>query len=378
MFLYKFIDFAQANRNDLWIENDFAAKGEYLIMNTSSVAFRFFRLLLVSCSVYLFFRYAFFVLVPFLAAYVLMRWLYPSMQFLHERWHLPRFLSHYGTLAVFLAAVAGALLFLVWKLCAQCCLFFQNFPVYRQLIQQSFERQTTRLCHYMDCYFCLETGTVSTFVEEKLCTLDESSIRQIVGNAGKMLLNCLSGSFQVFAGGAMLLISMIILVKELPVLQKMYRNSPYYAPLHHIFGCLKKSGLTYLKVELIILLINWGICSVGLFLIGNPYFFLFGMAIAVFDAFPVMGSGLIFLPWGIYQFLERDYYVAAVLVTTYLLTLFIREYLEARLLGQGMGLNPFFMLAAIFAGVKLFGVTGIFLGPLAVVLIEAVLSARWS
>lgn len=102
------------------------------------------------------------------------------------------------------------------------------------------------------------------------------------------------------------------------------------------------------------------------------------MAIAVFDAFPVLGSGLIFLPWGIYQFLEQDYYVAAVLVTTYLLTLFIREYLEARLLGQGMGLNPFFMLAAIFVGVKLFGVTGIFLGPLAIVLIQVILSVDWS
>lgn len=347
-------------------------------MNTSSLAYRFFRVLVVSGGVYLFFRYGFFLLFPFLAAYVLMRWLYPAMQFLQRRWHWPHFLSHYGTLAVFLTAMAGASGYIIWKICSQCCLFFQNFPVYRQIIEQSFERQATRLCHGIDYYFCLENGTVYTFVEEKLCTLDENSIRQIVGNTGKMLINCLSGSFQIFAGGAMLLMSMVILVKEMQPIRELYHKSSFYIPLHRIFVCLKESGLTYLKVEFMILGINGLVCVAGLFLIGNPYFLLLGMTIAVLDAFPVLGSGFLFVPWGIWQFFEQNYYTAAMLMTTYLITLFVREYLEAKLLGKGMGMNPFFMLAAIFVGVKLFGVTGIFLGPLAIVLIQVILSVDWS
>ena len=98
------------------------------------------------------------------------------------------------------------------------------------------------------------------------------------------------------------------------------------------------------------------------------------MGISIFDAFPVLGSGFIFLPWAIYAFLNQEYYTAAILITTYLITLFVREFLEAKLLGKGLGLSPFFMLAAIFIGIQIFGVTGIFLGPLAIVLVRAILS----
>lgn len=346
-------------------------------MNTSSPAYRFFRLIFVSCGVYCFFRYCFFWILPFLAAYFLMYRLYPFMQFLHERLRWPGIFSHYGTLAAFFGGLGGILGYIIWKLCRQCGLLLQNFPVYRQILQQSCYRQTMRMCHCIDYYLCLESGTVYTFLEERFCRLDENGIRQLAGDAGRLVVRWLSGSFEIFAGAAIFAISAVILIRELPALQAGYRRSSLYTPLHSIFVRLKEGGLTYLKVELLILLLNWAVCSLGLLLTRNPYCFLLGMAIAVFDAFPVLGSGLIFVPWGICRFLEKEYYIAAVLVTTYLITMFIREYLEAKLLGKGMGLNPFFMLAAIFVGVKLFGVTGIFFGPLAVVLIRAILTAEW-
>jgi predicted PurR-regulated permease PerM len=41
-------------------------------------------------------------------------------------------------------------------------------------------------------------------------------------------------------------------------------------------------------------------------------------------------------------------------------------------MGNNMGLLPFFMMAALYVGVCLFGVWGIFLGPFGVILIRAV------
>jgi len=343
-------------------------------MNQSSLAFQFLRLLIVSLGVYLAFRFLLPLAFPFLLAYILMRTLYPIMCSLHKKWKLPRILSHYGTLFGFFAVVTSLFLFVGWKIITQLRLFFSNFPVYRQIIESTLYRQTTRICHCIDYYLCLENGTVYTFLEQRMTDFEQTSTKNLTTNAGKALVNCLSGSFQFFAVLVILIISMIILVKEMEPLHQKYRNSSFFVPIHSILVRLKESGLAYLKAEGTILIINWIACSLGLFCIHNPYFFVFGMGIAIFDAFPVLGSGFIFLPWGIYEFLNRKYYTAAILVTTYLITLFVREYLEAKLLGKGLGLSPFFMLAAIFIGIQLFGVSGIFLGPFAIVLIRAILS----
>jgi predicted PurR-regulated permease PerM len=246
--------------------------------------------------------------------------------------------------------------------------------VYRQLLGASFYRQTQRICHCIDYYFNLDDGTVYNFCEKQLQNLESESTTLLTGKAGKTLMQCISGSLHFFMLLVIITISMIILVKELKPLHKSYQNSTFFPVVHRILVRLKESGLTYLKAEGIILLSNWLVCSLGLFLIHNPYFFLLGLGIAVFDAFPVLGSGLIFIPWGIYHFFDQNYYYAAILITTYLITLFTRELLEAKLIGRGLGLNPFIMTAAIFIGIELFGVCGIFLGPLAIVLIQAILS----
>ena len=46
-----------------------------------------------------------------------------------------------------------------------------------------------------------------------------------------------------------------------------------------------------------------------------------------------------------------------------------RELLEPKLIGKRIGIAPVFMLLAVYAGVKLFGVGGIVKGPLALIVI---------
>lgn len=343
-------------------------------MDKSSLLYQFIRLLLVTAGVYLSFRYLLPIVYPFLLAYILIRLLYPVMRFLHKRWHLPRFLSDYGTLLVFFTSIFGTFLLIVWKLCAQLRLLFQNFPVYRQLLGDTLNQQSERICNCIDYYLNLENGTALNFCQKQILQFEESGTKLLTTQAGKTLLSCLSGSLHFLIMLVILIISMLILVREIEPLHEIYRKSTFFAPIHFILVRIKEGGLTYLKAEGIILIVNWLVCSLGLFLIHNPYFFLLGMGISIFDAFPVLGSGMIFIPWSLYELFNQNYYPAAILITVYLITLFIRELLEARLLGKGLGLSPFLMITAIFIGIELFGVAGILLGPLAVVLIQAILS----
>lgn len=342
-------------------------------MDKSTLLYQFLRFSLVTAGVYLFFRYLLPLIFPFFLAYVLIRLLYPVMNYFHNRLKLPRFLSHYGVLIAFLAGVVGILLVIMCKLISQLRLLFLNFPVYRQILGSTLCKQTERFCHCIDYYFNLENGTVLGFCEKQLQQFEKSSGELLTTHAGKTLLNCISGSFRFLALLAIVIISMLILVKEIEPLHRSYRNSSIFEPVHFILSRLKEGGLTYLKAEGIILIINWLICSFGLFLIHNPYFFLIGMGISIFDAFPVLGSGMIFVPWSLYEFFNQNYYPASILITAYLITLFVREFLEAKLIGKGLGFNPFLMITSIFIGIELFGISGILLGPLALVLIQGII-----
>ena len=108
-------------------------------------------------------------------------------------------------------------------------------------------------------------------------------------------------------------------------------------------------------------------CSIGLKLAGSEYAVLTGIVIALLDALPVIGSGTILIPWAIIDIFIGNYKAALILAVVYALCAALREVLEAKLMGNSMGVNEFYMLAATFIGMNLFGLWGIILGPVGLV-----------
>ena len=88
-------------------------------------------------------------------------------------------------------------------------------------------------------------------------------------------------------------------------------------------------------------------CSIGLKLAGSEYAVLTGIVIALLDALPVIGSGTILIPWAIIDIFIGNYKAALILAVVYALCAALREVLEAKLMGNSMGVNEFYMLARL-------------------------------
>jgi predicted PurR-regulated permease PerM len=114
------------------------------------------------------------------------------------------------------------------------------------------------------------------------------------------------------------------------------------------------------------------ICVLGLTLLGNEYAVLAGVGIAIMDALPFIGSGMIFIPWAIIMLMNSNIYAAAILITIYLLCQIIREVLEPKLIGNRIGIKPLYTLISMYIGVRLFSVVGFILGPVGLVIIITV------
>ena len=86
--------------------------------------------------------------------------------------------------------------------------------------------------------------------------------------------------------------------------------------------------MAYFRSQLLIMAMVAIICVIGLVLIKNQYALLLGLGIALLDALPVIGSGMILIPWSIMMLFDGNIYAAAILITTYLICQIIREVLN--------------------------------------------------
>ena len=125
----------------------------------------------------------------------------------------------------------------------------------------------------------------------------------------------------------------------------------------------------WLKTQAFILFLTSAVCIFGLAVIGNPYSFLFGCGIGILDALPVLGAGTVLIPWGIALLFQKAWKKAAVIFGIYLVCYFLRQISEAKLMGKQVGLSPLGSLVSMYVGLKLFGLSGLILGPVGILLI---------
>ena len=124
----------------------------------------------------------------------------------------------------------------------------------------------------------------------------------------------------------------------------------------------------YCRAQLKILVIISGITVVGLWIGKVRNGLWIGLLAGILDALPMIGTGIVLIPTAIWQLLNENPQGAAFASVTYVACIAARELLEPRLLGAQIGLPPVLMLLSVYAGVKVFGAGGIFLGPLYTVL----------
>lgn len=109
-----------------------------------------------------------------------------------------------------------------------------------------------------------------------------------------------------------------------------------------------------------IFLITAAEITVGLLIVGQKNALLIGVLIAVFDAFPIVGSGMVLLPWSAWTLFAGNTGKGIGLFVLYLVVVIARQIIEPKLVGKHVGLRPIVTLVCMFVGTKLFGALGLF------------------
>ena len=125
----------------------------------------------------------------------------------------------------------------------------------------------------------------------------------------------------------------------------------------------------YLKAQLLLSSGVFFLLLGGFLLWGQEYALLLALGLAVLDFIPLIGAGTILIPWSLLSILTGRYedtiWTAALLGVTAA----FRHLTEPKIVGDQTGLSPVASLMSIYVGMKLAGVIGMILGPIATLMV---------
>ncbi|GIN38739.1 MULTISPECIES: sporulation integral membrane protein YtvI [Heyndrickxia] len=132
---------------------------------------------------------------------------------------------------------------------------------------------------------------------------------------------------------------------------------------------LKKALFGFVRAQLTLISITLVIVLIGLLILRVDYAITIALVSGIVDILPYLGTGVVFIPWIIYEAIVGNIPLAIGLGVLYTVVVVQRQLMEPKILSSSIGLNPLATLIALFVGFKLVGFLGLILGPVTLVII---------
>ncbi|WP_231637434.1 MULTISPECIES: sporulation integral membrane protein YtvI [Bacillales] len=127
----------------------------------------------------------------------------------------------------------------------------------------------------------------------------------------------------------------------------------------------------YIKAQAKMISITFIVILIALICLRVENAFVIAVVSAIFDILPLLGVGTIFIPWIIYLIIVGKISLAIWLSALFLAVVLTRQILEPKITGDSLGVSAFTMLAFMIISLSLFGVAGVILSPILMILIKA-------
>lgn len=139
---------------------------------------------------------------------------------------------------------------------------------------------------------------------------------------------------------------------------------------------LQRALFGFIKAQLTLISITTVIILIGLLILRVDYAITIALVTGLVDILPYLGTGLIFVPWIIYEVITGDINLALGLGVLYVIVIVQRQIMEPKVLSSSIGMDPLATLIALFVGFKLIGFLGLIVGPVTLVILTTLHKAN--
>ncbi len=359
-----------------------------------SVLISFFYFALILGAAYLFLRFAFWPLFPFLLAFFVAMVLQKPVSFFERKTPLKRGLISLICVLLILSVLLGLMVLAGTSVIGEIKNFVKtlvnNFESVPNFIHQS-ESWLLRLTAKLPASIQralnnniekVADGLLTSFSDREQQIAQQSSNTAGFGFDLSVLKTPLNGMISTASKLPSVLIASVVAVIACCFITADYRRITNFimrqlSPRRRT-ALLRTKKLTMstlgkmAKAYGLIILITFTELSLGiglLKLIGfyrGGYVLLIALIIAVVDILPVLGSGTILIPWSIISLFTEKVPLGIGLFIVYVIISVLRQFIEPRLVAGQLGLPPIATLVGMYFGLKLFGIIGMFIVPITI------------
>ncbi len=338
-------------------------------MNTKTLQYYFLIALIVVSAIL-----SFFIFKPFLVVLVIAAVFAVILQPLHKLMlrHVHRSPGLAASLTILIAVVCIVvpLTFITYQIVVEAQ------ALYGSLVSAENDPYASTIFTEMNS-FLAEYAPALAVPETEVST----TVNQYGQDALAWLLHNLGGAF---GGAARFFLSFFIFVIALYYLLRdgkhlkelIIETSPLSkADDEVVLTRLEAAVNSVIRGSLAIALIQGVLTTIGFTLSGVPNSVLWGVVAALAALIPGIGTALVIIPGVMYLFIIGAIGpgIGLLLWGTVAVGL-IDNFLGPRLMGRGLQLHPLIVLLSVFGGLAFFGAAGLFIGPLCVSLLFALLS----
>ncbi|WHH61426.1 sporulation integral membrane protein YtvI [Petroclostridium sp. X23] len=321
---------------------------------------------------YFVFTTAFKLLLPFIIAYAIAYISDPVVTFMERQMRIPRkFASAIAILSILL--IIGSLITaIIYRLIYEIKKLAERLP---ELFNMISEQANNLMNKGINIYLTLPPE-ISLFADEVFQTIRNNLIKVL--EPATVATKDFAIDFATSLPSILVFIIVLFisayfmssdkqkisnfLVKQLP--------TEWIARIIDIKRDLLLALLGYIRAQLILMSFTFVEVSIGLLIIGVDYAILLALLISIIDALPILGTGTVLIPWAIVLMVSGNLPRALSLVILYGIVLLVRQLLEPKIVGGQIGLYPLVTLMSMYVGLQIFGIIGMILGPITILIIR--------
>ncbi len=266
--------------------------------------------------------------------------------------------------AVFLSAsiyigVAAMLIFLIWRIIMSFSGIIEFLPQIFKKITDIFEDFEGYLSGYLPKDFNISFGGIMQNLLKTATDFLTEIIKKSVKAAPSVLFS-----------GVVALVAGCYISKDFDGLAKFVKSlckKGFYEKFLRIKNIISKSVFKIVKGYLILMIITFFEVWIGLLILRVSNAFLIAAIIALIDFLPVLGTGIIMIPWSVYCALSGNIRLAVGVAVLYITVVILRNFSEPKIVSHQIGINPLFTLVSMFLGLRLLGGFGLIIFPLVLI-----------
>lgn len=346
-------------------------------MNYWSKVFRKILILLFTIlGIYLAFKFAIFYM-PFLIAFILSLFIEPIIRFFMKNFKLKRKTSAIIVLVIALSIIIGLLTWGIVSLISESYNLLNGLNEYFEIISSQFRN----LMEKIDLSkLHLSNDIISTLQNSAIDVL--SAVTQWAKGALTKLLEVITSIPTIAIYVVITILSLyFICTDKIYMVDQLEHHLPktWVKKIAKFIKEITVSLGGLLKAEVILVIVSFFICLIGLYIfklvgLNVPYPLIAALGIAFVDALPIFGSAAVMIPWAIIVAFNGNITLAVCILVLLAIMGIVRQLLEPRIVSGQIGIHPIFTLIAMYTGFKFIGVLGLLFGPIILIILKNIFS----